>query len=227
MRRSTTATALLVASALSAPASAAIDRQLWTTATVNVKLNENSRFQEELTSRLSDERNGLYEIESNSLLGYRLNKTVTLWGGYTHDPQYSAGNFRVMEQRLREQITFDNIVRLGPGTLSARMRMEERWRRHLDGTGWRMRPYVKYSLPLGGAGSKTALILSNETFINLNTTSFQRQGGLERMRNLIAISTPVSKRLTAEVGYLNQHGFVRHGEDTSDHVISLALTLNL
>lgn len=226
MRRSAIVTAILAASVISAPASAGIDRQLWTTATVNVKLSDKWRLQEDITGRLSDERNGLYEVESNSLIGYRINKIVTVWAGYTHDPQYSSGDFTVMEHRLREQVTFDNVVHLGAGTVSARMRMEERWRRHFDGTGWRMRPYVKYLLPLG-AGSKTALVLSSEMFINVNTTRFQRQSGLERMRNLIAISTPVSKRVTAEIGYLNQHGFVRHGPDTSDHVLSLAFTLNL
>ena len=48
-----------------------------------------------------------------------------------------------------------------------------------------------------------------------------------RMRNLIAISTPLSKRITAEIGYLNQHGFVRGGPDTSDHVASISLSLSL
>lgn len=211
---------------LSAPASAAHDSQVWTTAVVNVKLGDKWRAQEELVGRFSDNRNGLYEIESNTLLGYRLTKSTTLWGGYTHDPQYSAGHFTVMEQRLREQVTFDNVVKLGPGKLSFRMRTEQRWRENLAGTGWRARPYIKYSVPLA-KGSKTALILSNETFLNLNTTPFQKQDGLDRMRNLIAISTPLSKKIAVEIGYLNQHGFVRGGPDTSDHVASVALSLNL
>jgi hypothetical protein len=33
--------------------------------------------------------------------------------------------------------------------------------------------------------------------------------------------------ITIEVGYLNQHGFVRGGPDTSDHVLSAAISLNL
>jgi len=182
--------------------------------------------QEEVVERFSDNRHGLYEIESNTLLGYRLTKAITLWGGYTHDPQYSAGHFTVMEQRLREQVTFDNVMKFGPGKLSFRMRGEERWRTNIAATGWRLRPYVKFSMPLA-KGSKTALILSSETFLNLNTTPFQKQTGLERMRNLIAISTPLSKKLAVEIGYLNQHGFVRGGPDTSDHVASLSLSLNL
>jgi hypothetical protein len=215
-----------IAAAVPAPALAREDEQLWTAANANVKLGDKWRLQQELITRFSDNRNGLYEVESVTLLGYRLAKNVTLAGGYVHNPQYSGGDFTVMEHRFREQITFDNVLQVGPGKLSARMRVEQRWREHIDGTGWRLRPYVKYSMPLG-KGSKTSLTLSNETFINLNRTPFQGQNGLDRMRNLIAINTPLTKTISAEVGYLNQHGFVRHGEDTSDNVLSLSLSLNL
>lgn len=210
----------------STSARASSDSQIWTTEAVNLKLGGNWRAQEELVERFSDNRNGLYEIESNTLLGYKLSKSTTLWAGYTHDPQYSGGNFTVMEHRIREQVTFDNVVKLGAGKLSFRLRGEERWRRNVDGTGWRLRPYVKYTLPLAH-GSKTNLVLSAEPFINLNTTPFQTQSGLDRIRSLIAINTPISKRLTAEIGYLNQHGFVRGGPDTNDHVASFSLSLSL
>jgi len=210
----------------STSARASSDSQIWTTEAVNLKLGGNWRAQEELVERFSDNRNGLYEIESNTLLGYKLSKSTTLWAGYTHDPQYSGGNFTVMEHRIREQVTFDNVVKLGAGKLSFRLRGEERWRRNVDGTGWRLRPYVKYTLPLAN-GSKTNLVLSAEPFINLNTTPFQTQSGLDRIRSLIAINTPISKRLTVEIGYLNQHGFVRGGPDTNDHVASFSLSLSL
>lgn len=218
--------AALVAVALPAPVSAAHDQQIWTTANATAKLTDKWRLQEEVVARFSDNKNGLYEIESNTLVGYRLNKAVTLWAGYTHDPQYSDGHFTTMEHRAREQVTFDNVARLGSGKLSFRWRMEQRWRENADGTGWRVRPYVKCSIPFG-KGSKTSLAISNETFFNLSTTSFQRQSGLDRMRNMIAISTPLAKKLTAEIGYLNQHGFVRGGEDTSDNIASVSLSLNL
>src|SRR5690349_1513459 len=121
MRHSILVAAALLAASISVPATAAHDSQLWATQVVNVKLGDKWRLQQELVERFSDNRHGLYEVESNTLLGYRLGKAVTLWGGYTHDPQYSGGHFSVMEQRLREQVTFDNVTRLGPGKLSVRM----------------------------------------------------------------------------------------------------------
>jgi len=203
---------------------ASSDSQVWATASATLKVADRWRLSEELTTRFSDRRNGLYEIESNTLFGYRLSKVTTLWAGYTHDPQYSAGHFTVMERRAREQATFDNVLKLGPGKLSARMRLEQRWRENVDGTGWRLRPYVKYSFPIRG---KTALNLSSEPFVNLNTTSFQRTGGLDRVRNLVSVSTPITGRLSGEAGYMNQHGFVRGGKDSSDNIAYFALGLSL
>ena len=216
--------AMLVAGLAASPASAKSDSQLWTNLNVNVKLSDRWRLSEEGTVRFSDNRNGLYELEVNSLLGYRLNKVVTLWAGYTHNPQYASGDFTVMEHRAREQVTFDGFAKLGTGKFNGRIRLEQRWREHVDGTGWRVRPYLKYSVPIAG---KTALNLSSEPFFNLNTTPFQGRTGLDRVRNLVTVSTPLTKSLSGEVGYLNQHGFVKKGPDTSDNVAYFGLALNL
>jgi hypothetical protein len=47
------------------------------------------------------------------------------------------------------------------------------------------------------------------------------------MRSLISISVPLSKQLTGEAGYMNQHGFVRGGPDTDDHIAYFALSLSV
>jgi hypothetical protein len=225
MKRNVVTLAVLTgASLLSTPALAASDEQVWANGSATVKLSDRWRLQEELTGRFSDKKDGLYEVESNTLLGYRLNKVVTLWAGYTHDPQYSGGDFTVMEHRAREQVTLDGFAKLGKGKLNGRVRLEQRWRDGIDGTGWRLRPYLKYSVPIAG---KTALNVSTEPFFNLNTTTFQRQSGLDRVRNLATISTPLTGKLTGEAGYMNQHGFVRGGPDTSDNIAYFGMSLSL
>ncbi|WP_313393752.1 DUF2490 domain-containing protein [Sphingobium yanoikuyae] len=211
--------------ALPATAHASEDEQLWTTTSATVKLSDHWRLQQEIVARFSNDRDGLYEIESNTLIGYKLDKQVTVWAGYTHDPQYDGGDFTVMEHRVREQVTVDNILKLGPVSVSARMRMEQRWREGIDGTAWRLRPYVKLTLPFK-EGGKTALILSHESFIDLNKTNFQRVQGEERMRNLIAITTPLAKNVNAEIGYLHQHGFRPDADDSNDNVASLSLSFS-
>lgn len=218
--------ALLIALAAAMPAMAADDGQIWASTAATVKLSGNWRVSQDATARFSDNRNGLYELELNTLLGYVVAKGVTVWGGYTHDPNYSAGNFTLMEHRAREQVTVDKLADVGGGKMSGRLRMEQRWREGFDGTGWRVRPYAKYSLPLR-KGGKTAFVVSTEAFFNLNTNAFQRTSGLDRTRTFIGLSTPLSKFASAEAGYLNQHSFVPHGPDNDDHVASISLNWSL
>lgn len=68
------------------------------------------------------------------------------------------------------------------------------------------------------------LTLSNELFIDLNNSSFQTVDGLERMRNAVFVTVPVTKKVSIDFGYLNQHGFVPNGRDTSDNVLTAGLS---
>ncbi|MBO9576782.1 MAG: DUF2490 domain-containing protein [Sphingobium sp.] len=202
------------------------DDQLWLQTTVSVKLGGAWQLSNETNYRFSDTRKGLYEIENNLLLNYKVNKTITVAVGYTHDPQYAAGSFAVMERRAREQVTFDNVAKIAGGSIGLRMRAEQRWRNGIAGTGWRFRPYAKYVLPLSKDG-KTTVTLGHESFINLNNASFQSQTGWDRMRNNVAVKFPIAKTLNAEIGYLNQYSVVRGGVDRMDHAATASISLSL
>lgn len=217
--------ATLSLAVLPAAAQARDDAQAWGAATVNVDLGAGFRASNETVLRVSDKRGGLYEVEDNLMIGYKPTKKVTLWLGYTHNPQYDHGDFTRMEHRFRQQVNVDNFVRLGNVRLSGRIRLEQRWREGQGGPAWRLRPYVKASLPIANNG-KTTLVTSHESFIDLNTNDFQRVGGEERMRNFVGINTPLSKKISLEAGYLMQHGFVHGAADNHDHVLSIALTGN-
>lgn len=215
--------AAAVAALLPSAAVAATDSQLWTSAVVFVKLGPKWRLNQEVTVRFSDQRNGLYEVESNSLLGYALSPTVTVYAGYTHDPQYAAGRFTLVERRAREQVLVERLAHVAGGVVLGRFRLEQRWRDGLNGTAWRARPFLRYALPVS---RKTRLVLSTEPFVNLSTTSFQRQPGLERVRNFAGVFVPLTRQVSLEAGYLNQYLFIRHGPDQSDHVASASLIGN-
>lgn len=212
--------ALAILAGLAATPGLADDTQAWGTTTVQVGLGGPWRLSNETVVRSSDAR-GLYEIENNLMVGYKADPHVTLWLGYTLDPNYLHGSLTVTEHRFRQQVSVDNFAALGPIRFNGRLRLEERWRDGLAGTGWRLRPYVKATLPIHG---KTALALTYESFINLNTSSFQKITGYDRWRTGLAVTTPLSKHVSIEAGYLNQHTFVRNGPDTDDHVLNLGLT---
>lgn len=202
------------------PALASEDWQHWETLSVTVNLPDDFRISSETVARNSDAR-GLYEIEQAVMVGRKVSKKATVWAGYVFNPSYNHGDFRAREHRFRQQVNFDGVAKVGPFKVGGRLRMEQRWREGRTGTGWRLRPQVKASMPLVG---KTSFALSHESFINLNTTSFQTVDGYERMRNSASVTTPLAKNVNLEVGYLNQHGFVRGGPDTSDHVLTAGLS---
>lgn len=218
----TTAAAAALIAALGASPALADDTQAWGTLTLQGALSGPIRGSSETVLRTSDAK-GFYEIEQNLMIGYKANKHVTWWLGYTLDPQYNHGSLSVTEHRFRQQVSVDNIAKVGPFNLNARMRLEERWRDGQAGTGWRLRPYVKLSMPIHG---KTNLNLTHESFINLNTTGFQKVAGYDRWRTGISVSTPIARNITIDLGYLNQHTFVRNGPDTDDHVANIGLTAN-
>ena len=211
---------LFVAACGFATPALADDTQYWQTVTVNVALPDNFKIQNEAVLRTSDAR-GFYEIENNFMVGKKVSKVTTLWLGYVFDPQYNHGTFTRREHRFRQQINFDGFATVGKVRLSGRVRLEERWREGLPGTGWRLRPQVKASVPLTG---KVTLSVASETFMNLNNTVFQTTDGFDRMRNSISVGVPLSKRVTLDFGYLNQHGFVSGGPDTTDHVLTTGIS---
>jgi len=148
-RHSEAASSTAALCGISSPALASEDTQYWQTATLNVALPDGFKLQNETVFRTSEAK-GFYEVENNFMAGKKVSKVVTLWLGYTFDPQYSHGTFTRREHRFRQQVNFDNFAKLGKVKLSGRVRLEERWREGQSGTGFRLRPQVKASTPLIG-----------------------------------------------------------------------------
>lgn len=209
---------LLVATA----ATAGEDTQYWQTVNVGVALSSDLKVSNEFVARTSEAR-GFYEIENITMLNYKPSKQVTLAAGYVHNPTYSHGDFVIMERRFRQQVTLDNFAKLGSVKLSGRLRTEQRWRDGVTGTGWRLRPFLKASAPLVG---KATLSVTHESFINLNTTTFQKVSGYDRMRNAVSVSVPLNKQVAVDFGYLNQLGIVRNGPDNMDHALTMGVSAN-
>ena len=58
------------------------------------QLSDRWRLSEEVVTRFSDNRNGLYEIEAATMLNYRLRKNVTIAAGYIQTRSISAATSR-------------------------------------------------------------------------------------------------------------------------------------
>lgn len=203
---------------MSAPASAN-DRQSWLQVSGGVTLPGRLTLQSDFVARFSDDRGGLYEIENALMLGYRLPRRVSVWAGYVHNPAFDAGKFTALERRARQQVVADDVAMLGVMSLSARLRLEQRWRDGSRGVAWRARPYLKLAIPLGDEKAPV-LNVTEELFLNLNETPFQPHAGLDRMRTAVTLSIPATDRVTFEAGLLDQRRFDGGGGNTIDHAIT-------
>ena len=175
------------------------DGQVWITASARGPIAGRVELGVETIERFGrDGENGLYDSENIAMLGYRFDH-ATLAAGYVRDIVYHGGAAAI-EQRARQDLTFDRIAAIGPVKIGARMRVEERWRDGLGGTGVRLRPFVRLTLPVAG---RLNLLASHESFVNVGGGAGQR-GGYDRARDFLGFGVPLTKKLGVEFGYLNQ-----------------------
>jgi hypothetical protein len=219
MRRSPFLTATLVLIAATPAIAAQQDVQAWEQLNLIVPVAPHLRLTLEQIARVSDRQGGLYTTEFGGLLGWKVAKDFELGFGYRHVGFYNR-NLAPDEERLRQQAV------LTKGRFIGRLRLDERFNPRGDEIGFRIRPLVRYNLPLGP--DRLALFASHESFILANSTSWGQRAGYERMRNIFGLAFPLSKGVSADVGYLNQYRLARGGARAQmDHALNLQITINL
>lgn len=180
-------------------AAQADDGQLWLGANAHGPVAGRVELGVETIERFGrDGEDGLYESENSAMLGVRFDR-ATLAAGYVRDIVYRGGHATI-EQRARQDLGIDHLIRIGPLGVGARLRMEERWRDGSSGTGVRIRPFVRLTLPIT---RKLNLLASHESFVNLGSGAGQRRG-YDRARDFLGIGVPLTRRVGVEIGYLNQ-----------------------
>jgi hypothetical protein len=195
------------------------DAQAWEQINVVVPVAPRLRLTLEEIARISDRQGGVYTTEFGGLIGWRVADGVELGVGYRRVGFYNR-NLSPDEDRLRQQIVVTK------GRFAGRLRLDERFNPLGREIGFRIRPLIRYNLPLGP--KSVALFASHESFFLPNSTSWGQRAGYERMRNILGISFPLAKAVTADVGYLNQYRFARGGARAQmDHALNLQLTINL
>lgn len=199
------------------------DSELWLTGQGQIALDKKTRIETEITSRMSDDSGGLYEIEIAGGAARTVGNGFSIGGAYVRTINYSRGSVTRTEDRFRVQAGWSGA--LGKVKLSTRARLEHRSRSDGDEIGYRLRPQVKASLPVGGPYS---LFASHESFIPLDDTDWGQRAGYERMRNAVGLAWKASDALSIEVGYLNQYNFGRNRDpDVVDHAAAVTIALSL
>lgn len=195
------------------------DVQAWEQLNVVLPVAKGVRVTAEQIARTSDRQAGIYTTEYGVLVGVQIARGVELGIGYRHVGFFNA-NTAADEDRIRQQIVMSR------GRFAGRLRLDERFNPGGAEIGFRLRPLVRYNLPLGK--SRLSLFASHESFILPNSTVWGQRAGYERMRNIAGINLPIGRALSADIGYLNQYRLGRGGARTQmDHALTLQLTVNL
>ncbi|WP_066811583.1 DUF2490 domain-containing protein [Sphingomonas asaccharolytica] len=188
----------LLAAAIALPGEACAKEELWTGAGASGSLGGDWRGSVDGIARFGD--GGLYEWVASVAVGRRLDDHATLWAGYVYKTAY-ADHASLVEQRLREEISLDDVARIGPVRIGGRLRTEQRWREATPGLGWRVRSQLRLTLPLRRDGP--ALVAGAEGFFNLDRWGGQR-AGYERIRESIGVQIPLMRKVRLDLGYLRQ-----------------------
>lgn len=212
---------LVSSAAWAAPSELDADAQIWTAFSTTGSVAGPVMLNGEVVVRASNDQGRINDVQFTGQMGYRLSKDVTVWIGYRRVIGNSRGSPKTFENRFRQQLN----IRVGPlagGTLASRTVFEQRWREGAPDMASRIRQQFRWAKPLRKA-SKTDFVLSHESFVHFNSTSWGVQSGYSRMRNFAGINTPIAENLRAELGYLNQFEIRRGQADRMGHVGFFAL----
>jgi hypothetical protein len=194
------------------------DEQVWLQVNTNVPVVPRVRLTLEQIARFGDRADGLFQTEFGGILGYRVMPNVEFGFGY-RKVGFHNGNKGRAEDRLRQHVvaTF--------GSVTTRLRVDERFHPEGDEIGFRIRPLIRYNHRLGAKG--LALFASHESFYLPNATAWGQRRGYERMRNVVGVTLPIGGSVSADVGYLNQYRVARGGSRAQmDHALSVQVTIN-
>lgn len=217
------ACALLFAAATPAAHAQVEDEQLWIKLSAETALSDGVDLELETNQRLGNSEGGIFESQYVAKIGVDIGGGFKLTGGLNRVVAVEDGRVDNTEWRPRQELGFPDLA-LGKGALSGRIRLEQRFRSDGDDVGHRVRPEISYTLPLN---DKVDLELGHESYFNLNTTDFGQRAGHERMRNFVEIGFPLTGKVDAAVGYLNQYRFNRTAPDRMEHALTLGLAVTL
>ncbi len=210
---------------LSMPASAQTqeDTQLWTAVTVNGKLTDTLVYAADGQFRLFDGLSRYGHTVLRGSIGIRVVPDLTISVGYAHSNSNRVGQAWIAEDRAFEQFNWTIVQRSGVG-LTTRGRLEQRSLENGHETGWRYRQLVRLSVPLGDHAP--AIVVSEESFINLNATDWGVRSGFDQHRGMIGLAFPLNDVATLEAGYQMQYSNAQP-RDRLNHIIPITLAFRL
>lgn len=174
------------------------------------------RYWFDAQARFFDPGSGANQYLVRPGIGYDLNDNVTVWAGYARFRTQSKSGDYADENRYWQQLTWTG-ARWDHGTLSMRVRLEQRSVSVGDDLGLVLRYMAKYTRPLDDTG-KCDLIVALEPFFSLRETDWAGSSGLRQNRLAVGVAWKLSEKTSLETGYMNMYNWVDSGEDRMYHL---------
>lgn len=196
------------------------DFQQWTLLVAQGPIKDDILVQAEIQPRLTNDASRLGQFQISPAIGYRVSKKATVFVGYMFVHTDPVDRPAFDEHRIYQHVVFP-VGKIGDVTVTARTRMEARTVVGAKDLAWRFRQQVRAQMPFE-VGKGSLLVVWSEAFLNLNDADWGPRDGMDRWRNFVGVSVPLTKGVMFEPGYLNQAVF-RRGEDRLDHIASVTL----
>ena len=213
----------------SATASAADDAPgIWLSGTLAGTMgDDDSRwlYSAEAHARYFDIGSGINQWLVRPAVGYALGKDVRAWVGYSRYRIRSRTSNVADENRYWQELDW-KAGAIGHGSLSLRGRLEQRDISLSSEIQHVMRLRVKYARTMT-SGTAPSLVLSAESFIDLNETDWAGSAGLAQYRLYGGVEWQLGSGSTLEVGYLHQHIELESQVDRVNHLAVLGFKVRL
>lgn len=151
-------------------------------------------------------------------MGYDLGGGWSISGAYDRHHTRLVEGGSLTENRLWQAVEWKTDLDNG-WTFSTRSRLEQRHFDGRDGLRWRFRQNAKLKIPFRSQDHMD-WIFSVEPFFQVHNPDGS-SGGLGQVRSFAGINFDTGDHSRIEVGYLNQWGRVRRGEDLVNHMLQV------
>lgn len=177
------------------------DVQAWQTVQVQGPLGARAIYSADVQTKVDRGVSHLGQVQVRGAVGVRIGARLVVYQGYAHSAVPLATARGRNEERSFQQLSWA-IGRVGPGELSARTRVEERWRSDGRDMQLRLRQQLRYRLPI--RGSRLAAIGSVEGFGIAHAADWGPGGGVDQVRMSVGVEIPLAGASTVEAGYMAQ-----------------------
>ncbi len=214
---------LITSGFLASVHAATTDTQLWTSFAASGPMSDSRLlFWFDGHARFGDDVSELNTSIIRPALGWQAMLNTSWWLGYARVTGHAADP-NIEEDRVWQQALY-RVGELAGGQLSARTRLEQRFRDEDNDVGVRLRQFFRWSKPYSESSLST--VIANELFINLNDADWGQSDGYNQNRLFLGVNVEISQNYRFEFGYVNNHINRKGGENHLNHVLSGSVVMS-